>query len=280
MFCLSRALLVLTLALNLSACNFFDDEPIRVGFLGTLSGPNNFLGTSARDGALLAVAEANQQGGINGRLVELVIRDDRYNQAQAQQALSELIKEDVVSVIGPMTSEIATSINEIANQHQTVLISPVVSTQELAEKDDYFMRLYPTAAEGTVKIAHFAYNDRLLESFTIVYDMTNASFSLSWLENFKQDYLKVGGSIAAQIPFESQKKETSYLELAQRIKASGSQGLLILANPFSTAMICQNLDKINAELERYATEWSYGPDLIQYGGRGINQLMLFKTYFK
>ncbi len=66
MFCLSRALLVLTLALNLSACNFFDDEPIRVGFLGTLSGPNNFLGTSARDGALLAVAEANQQGGING----------------------------------------------------------------------------------------------------------------------------------------------------------------------------------------------------------------------
>ncbi len=45
-------------------------------------------------------------------------------------------------------------------------------------------------------------------------------------------------------------------------------------------MICQNLDKINAEIDRYATEWSYGPDLITYGGRDINQLMLFKTYFK
>jgi branched-chain amino acid transport system substrate-binding protein len=264
----------------LLSCNFNSDSSIKIGFIGSLSGSQNFLGTSGRDGALLAIEEINQQGGLNGRHVELLVKDIKHNHGAAKQAMVELVDDGVVAVVGPMTSEMSGPIIDVANQHEIVVLSPSVASHVHSNKDDYFLRLYPSATEGSIKVAHFGMHDRQLDSFAVIYDMTNSSFSLSWLESFKKDYQSLGGKLLIQIPFESQKDSISYLDLATRIHESGAKGLLVLANPFSTAMITQSLTKLDSQIDSYITEWSYGPDLLMYGGRNVDNLMLFKTYFK
>jgi len=53
------------------------NEPIRVGLATTLTGPASTAGVRTRNGAILAIEQANSSGGINGRQVEVLIKDDR-----------------------------------------------------------------------------------------------------------------------------------------------------------------------------------------------------------
>ncbi|HAY27617.1 MAG TPA: ABC transporter substrate-binding protein, partial [Candidatus Accumulibacter sp.] len=65
-------------------------EPIRIGFIGGTSGRVADLGIAGRDAVLLAVELRNQAGGIAGRKVELLIRDDQQDPEAAKRALREL----------------------------------------------------------------------------------------------------------------------------------------------------------------------------------------------
>jgi branched-chain amino acid transport system substrate-binding protein len=68
---------------------------IALGFIGGISGGNSDLGQPGRNGAMLAVEEANRTGGVNGRSVELVILDDADNVKKAKAAARDLIKKKV-----------------------------------------------------------------------------------------------------------------------------------------------------------------------------------------
>jgi len=67
-------------------------EPVRVGFLGGLSGRVADLGEAGRNGAQIAVEEVNRAGGIDGRRVELIVRDDAQNPEKAISTSSGMAK--------------------------------------------------------------------------------------------------------------------------------------------------------------------------------------------
>ena len=88
--------------LLLIACG--PQEPIRIGFIGELTGNSADLGEAGRNGAMLAIEQANQSGGINGRPIELLARDTGSTPATAISSAKELLDARVVAVIGTMTS--------------------------------------------------------------------------------------------------------------------------------------------------------------------------------
>jgi len=75
-------------------------EPIKIGYLATLTGDGSTWGQHERDGALLAVKELNEAGGVLGRPLELVYYDVRGRQEDAIQAARRLVHEDKVVAIG------------------------------------------------------------------------------------------------------------------------------------------------------------------------------------
>src|SRR5512141_700268 len=79
-------------------------EPIRVGMVSGLTGRHSDLGISSRNGATLAISEINDAGGIAGRRLELVVRDDGQDPEHARRAVSELVHAGVVAMIGHVTS--------------------------------------------------------------------------------------------------------------------------------------------------------------------------------
>ena len=90
---LPLATLALLTSLLLSGCDSPANTPPawQLGILVDTSGPSASLGISGRNGMQLAVEQANAQGGIQGRPVELVFRDDAFNPVQARHAAGELI---------------------------------------------------------------------------------------------------------------------------------------------------------------------------------------------
>lgn len=115
-----------SLGLPLSGCAY--RSPIRVGFAGELTGRQADLGVHGRNGAQLAVEAINAAGGVAGRPIELLVRDDRGTSEGAQAADRELISEGVVAIIGHMTSAQTVAGRLVTELAKMVLFSPAAST--------------------------------------------------------------------------------------------------------------------------------------------------------
>jgi branched-chain amino acid transport system substrate-binding protein len=80
-------------------------EPIRIGYLPALTGPSSSTGIGINRGTELAVKEINAAGGINGRQIELIVRDTQSDPTKAVNAATELTRRQKVHVMwGPLNS--------------------------------------------------------------------------------------------------------------------------------------------------------------------------------
>ncbi len=89
------------LALAMFATVGYAADPIKIGVDGPFTGGSSSMGVSMRDGVRLATAEINKAGGVLGRQIVLVERDDEAKNERGVQIAQELInKEKVVAVVG------------------------------------------------------------------------------------------------------------------------------------------------------------------------------------
>lgn len=80
-------------------------DPIMIGYLPALTGPSSSTGIGINRGVQLAVQEINASGGIDGRPIELIVRDTQSEPTKAVNGAAELIHAHKVSVIlGPVNS--------------------------------------------------------------------------------------------------------------------------------------------------------------------------------
>src|SRR3712207_8649769 len=81
-------------ASGLAAPAVASNDPIRIGYLPALTGPSSSTGIGINRGTELAVTEINAAGGINGRRIELVVRDTQSDPTKAVNAVAELRSEE------------------------------------------------------------------------------------------------------------------------------------------------------------------------------------------
>lgn len=249
-------------------------HPVRIGFVADLS---TDLGSSGRNGSQLAVEEINENGGIDGHPVELVVENNSGNHQSAWEAVQKLIDQDVVAIIGHMTSEMSYSTHDLIEKAGIFMLSPTNSTDMLTDMDDHFLRIYPAASMVTGKLSRYVFQ-RDIKNFAILYDQTNYAYSKSWSGAFQKDLQALGGKVEELIPFDGSNLQTGFLTLAKQIQDAGVDGVLVLARPMHTALICQQFNKINSKARLFATEWSYSPTLLSFGGDAVSDLSIVQTY--
>ncbi|MFO1024375.1 MAG: ABC transporter substrate-binding protein [Acetobacteraceae bacterium] len=94
-----------TLAMPAIARHGFAEEPIRIGWLGTFTGPLSSPTIGFDRGAQWVLAQINGAGGVNGRMIELVIRDTQGDPTKAVNATQEVIsRQKVHAIYGPLNS--------------------------------------------------------------------------------------------------------------------------------------------------------------------------------
>jgi branched-chain amino acid transport system substrate-binding protein len=108
-------------------------KPIRIGYPSALSGPVSFAGVTTLRAAQIAVDEINTKGGINGRKLEIVTRDDEHNPTKHVAAVRELVEKEKVSVLfGPTASTAGLAVAPILNDELHVpMILPHAAATEI-----------------------------------------------------------------------------------------------------------------------------------------------------
>ena len=248
-------------------------EPVKIGFLGGISGRGADLGIGGRDGALLAIEQRNHSGGIKGRQIELIVEDDQQDTEIAKQALTRLINEKVAAIIGPMTSAMAVATVPLANQAKLLLLSPTVTTTDLTGLDDYLLRVIDSTTEYALKSANYHFSVQGSRRITVALDLRNKAYTENWLRDYRKGFEAAGGTIVEVLAFNSS-DDSRFSELSQRLLQSRPDGVLILANSVDTALLTQQLRKRDASVHINACEWSATERLIELGGKAVEAMVI------
>ncbi len=250
-------------------------EPILVGLAVELTGRQADVGINVRDAALMAVEEVNALGGVNGRPLELVVRDDQGLPEVARLVDAELVEMGVVAIIGHYTSTQTAAVLDQMNAARVVLLSPSASSAIFSGKDDYFLRLIPdTSFVGETLGQH------IMESYDVqrvlgVYDENNRVFSeFFWLAVDAQ--VRSLGGATEVIVYNS--PQTDLQALAGQIKAGNADAIVIVASAVDTAVLAQYLRQISVQVPLFSSPWAQTSQLIEKGGQAVQAMELSAFY--
>jgi branched-chain amino acid transport system substrate-binding protein len=177
----------------------FAAEPIKIGYLATLTGEGATWGQHERDAATLAVKEVNEKGGLLGRPVELVCYDIKGKPEDAVNAIRRLIFEDkVVAIGGSNYSGIQLAVAPIADKEQIPVVSSSATNPTVTVNPDtgkvrpYMFRITYTDPYQGMIIADYLIKKCGSKKLAIIGDIGDAySEGLTEFVKARADELKV-----------------------------------------------------------------------------------------
>ncbi len=179
-------------------------DPIKIGAVYGLTGGMSSIDVPGSQGALLAAAEINANGGLLGRPVELIVEDGRTDVTATTNATRKLIDEDqAVALMGLNDTTFALAVGPIAQEAGRVYLTCGATGPIIPETGDFvFMLPFGDNVQSAVA-AEYAKEQGWKTCGLLVDDQLD--FTLFLAEYFKDrfDDEDIGGQILAEIPFSS-----------------------------------------------------------------------------
>ena len=122
-------------------------NPVRIGVMYALSGAQGEIGNALLLGTRIAAEQRNRAGGVGGRQIELVVRDDKYSGAGAVAAARELAGDGIDLMIGGSQTVMALGLIPLLPELKSVVVSPAAAGMSLTHEsfNRGFFRMTPNA---------------------------------------------------------------------------------------------------------------------------------------
>ena len=163
-----------SLATGLAAPAIAANEPIKIGYLPALTGPSSSTGVGINRGVQLTLEDINNAGGVNGRKLELIVRDTQSDPTKAVNAVSELTQRQKVSMIfGPVNSGEALAATPLIARDKVPMLHPCW-VDELIDVKKYPMafRQAPTNTQIGGGANHYVVDVMKLKKVAVISDTT------------------------------------------------------------------------------------------------------------
>ncbi len=154
--------------------------PIRIGVSGPFTGGSSPMGISMREGIRIATAEINAAGGVLGRPLELLERDDEARNERGAQVVQELIREGVVAGLGIVNTGVALASQRFYQQARIPVITSVATGSLITKQfvppqhpENFVFRVSANDTLQAAMIVEEAVERRGLTRVAIFHDATN-----------------------------------------------------------------------------------------------------------
>jgi branched-chain amino acid transport system substrate-binding protein len=226
----------------------FAQDPIKIGVSGPFTGGSAPMGVSMRDGVKLAAAEINAAGGILGRKIQLVERDDEAKNERGVQVAQELIhKEQVVADLGFINTGVALAAQRFYQEAHIPVIDNVATGSKVTHQfekpefaDNYVFR---NAAYDTIQSGMIVEEALIKHKFTkvaILADSTN--YGQLGREDLEHTLTKHGVKPVAVEKFNI--KDTDMTAQLLRARQAGAQAILTYGIGPELAQIANGMEKL------------------------------------
>ena len=252
-------LAVLLLCLLLQACS--DHSELTVGFLGPLEGKYSDLGVQGRNGAQLALEEANARELVPGVTFRLVAEDDLNTPDGARQAVDRLAAVKAVAVIGPMTSGVAKAALEQASGYRLLFISPTVSTPLLTGKKDLFFRVLSENSQWARALARYGMEKGGLRTVVVIADMDNDAYSGPYRDAFRSEFVRLGGVLLKDWEIRSLSLK-SWEPIAAEIERLAPDAVFVSLSSRDASNLAKTFVSRSLKLPVYSAMWAATRELV------------------
>jgi branched-chain amino acid transport system substrate-binding protein len=205
-------------------------DPIKIGLSGPFTGGSSAMGVPMRDGVKLAVSEINKAGGVLGRPLELVERDEEARNELGVQVAQELInKEHVVATLGFINTGVALASQRFYEEAEIPVINNTatgtVITQQFKAPENKYNYIFRNAAPDSIQAVMIADEAIKVQGFkkpAILADSTN--YGQLGREDLEKALAKLGVKPVAEEKFNI--KDTDMTAQLLRAKEAGADVIL------------------------------------------------------
>jgi branched-chain amino acid transport system substrate-binding protein len=182
----------------LLACNRGEGGPVRIGVAGSFSDP---IGLPMKLAAELAAGEINAAGGVGGRPLELVLRDDYADPDSAVFVADDLYHSGVSAVVGHLFSGTTLAAAPVYNggDDPVAAISPSSSSPEVSSAGDHTFRVCPSDLAHGAALAQWVRERLDLDLGAVLY--LNDQYGRGIRQTFVEQFVRMGGRLESVDPY-------------------------------------------------------------------------------
>ena len=235
------------------------DTEITIGITGPLSGPAAAWGTIAMASEAYAT-HVNAQGGVHGRKLKIVLKDDGYNPGRAVANFNEM-KDSVFAVIGTVGTAVLNANKDLVAEAGLPLIYPLGNVQVFAkqprEKVRTVFQVYPDYADEAEFLVGQA--AKLEKVKKLGFFGQNDDYGKQGLDGARRGVAKNPGvAIVGEVFYEVTDRELGTQAL--KMKESGAEAVLIYATATHAAGLIKEMAKVGYRPKIFASFTLYDRD--------------------
>lgn len=207
------------------------NDEIKIGANFEMTGNVANYGNASLEGLKLAIKEANDAGGINGKKIKLVEVDNKSEASESVNAATKLISDDKVKlIVGPAVTANVIAESQVATDNKIPVLapdatSPAVTVENGQVKEFIFRSCFIDPQQGDV-MAKFA-TDNLKAKTAVIYIDNSSDYSKSLGQVFKEKFEAAGGKVVMEEAF--LQKDQDFKAALTKIKTANADVIFIPA---------------------------------------------------
>lgn len=274
-----RAALVGAAALFAGSLSFAAGaQDIKVGYVGALSGLSAKSGEAITRGIEIAIDEINQKGGVLGRKLVLVKRDDESNPAKGQIAARELIQNEKVPVIfGGIDTPVAMAIVPIVNKERVIYMGTwaagTLITRNKAEPNFVFR---VSAVDELVDKALINYAMKMHNAKNPGYMLINNPWGESNERGLDAAIAATKIGKAGSEKFEE--KDLDMTPHLSRLRSKNADSLILVSNAGPGAQVMKSLERMGWNVPVISHWGISGGRFPELAGTSAKNVVFIQTY--
>lgn len=197
-FALVLSLVMLLCAFSFTSCNSANpaknNEKIKIGLTGPLTGGASIYGVAVRNAAQLAVDEINAAGGLDGIKFELVMLDDKHDATTVESLYAKLYEEGMQVSLGTVTTAPGLNFKSFAKEDNVFFLTPSATGDAIPEFSNGYQMCFADSNQGTAAAKFF--NENYQGKKVGVFYKSDDEYSVGIFNNFKSNLDASFGEIA------------------------------------------------------------------------------------
>lgn len=239
-------------------------ESYKIGVILSLSGPGSPLGIPERNALELLAEEINEQGGIDGIKVELLIEDDQTDPAKASQAARKLIEKDkVIALIGSSVSPCSLAIKEVVQNYGIPWMCPAAANAITEGDVKWVFRTAPKDAVAVETLLRYLSENTDFKRIAILHD-SNA-FGQSGADEIKKRSAEFNLEVVAVEKYETNAPDlTSQLT---KLKQANPDCLIVWGTNPGPAIALKGMKQIGFNVPYFGSHGIANMKFIELAGK-------------
>lgn len=192
----AMAIAIAALMVLLCAQDVMAKDVIKIGLLVPLTGTHGREAQDMKNGALMAVDEINAKGGVLGKKVEVVVRDDQMNSAEGARKAKEMVEQEGVKyMLGTISSAVQMAVNNYTKRVGVVFVSLSCSDEinKVPDFSKYTFHEFGTNYMFNEAAGNYAFDHNFGKKFYVLY--YDYVFGYDGLKNISRVVKSRGGEI-------------------------------------------------------------------------------------